>query len=481
MTDSLTALDATFLELEEADESAHMHIGAIMTFAPDPKRRMPSLESVRKMLAERLTALPRYSQKLSEPHTGGMHWPSWEPDPHFDIAEHVHEAALPAPGGEAELVSWAADYWSARLDRHRPLWDAVLIKGLADGRWALATKTHHALVDGIGSIDVGHVLLDMSPRPRRRGEARPTPDLEQAEAAHGLLHAIPEALLTGVRTGVDAALHPAKIKDALKRSAALVDLVVRDELIAAPHSSLNVPIGTRRRFEVVQAELADLKAVKNQLGGTVNDVVLAIATGGLRRLLLERGEAPPQAGLRAMVPVNVREAASRLELGNKITSLFVHLPVAEPDSLRRYRLTTANAESLKSGSQALGGSTLVELASLAPPALHSFVARSLFASRLFNVTITNVPGPQQPLFAFGSRLEEVYPLVPLAAEHAVGIAVVSYAGRVFVGLHGDERAAADLEVLRDGIADSLAELLVLASRKARATRRRADATGAATA
>lgn len=483
MTDSLTALDATFLELEEADESAHMHLGAVMTFAPDPRRRVPSLEGVRTMLAERLGALPRYTQKLSEPHTGGMHWPAWEPDPHFDIAAHLHEAALPPPGGEAELLRWAADYWSTRLDRRRPLWDAVLVKGLEGGRWALVTKTHHALVDGIGSIDVGHVMLDSTPRPRRRGgEPHPAPDVEQA-AHSGLLRFIPEAMVKGVRTGFDAALHPGKIKEALQRSAAVVDLIVRDELIAAPRTSLNVPIGTRRRCEVVRADLADLKTVKNELGGTVNDVVLAIATGGLRRMLLERGEEPPGRGLRAMVPVNVRTAADQLELGNKITSLFVHLPVAEPDPLRRYRLATADAESLKSGTQAIGGSTLVDLASLAPPALHSFVARSLFASRLFNVTITNVPGPQQPLYAFGARLEEVYPLVPLAAEHAVGIAVVSYAGRVFVGLHGDERAAADLEVLRDGIAESLAELLALALRKRPSKRRRAGRaapTGAST-
>jgi WS/DGAT/MGAT family acyltransferase len=431
-----------------------MHIGALMTFLPDPKRREPTLDRVQTMLGERLGTLPRYSQRLSHPHTGGLHWPSWERDPSFSIAEHVHEARLPLPGGEGELMQWAADYWSVRLDRRRPLWDAVLIKGLTGGRWALATKTHHALVDGIGSVDVSNLILDMSPRPRRRRhEFRPAPEIE--EAGHGgLLHTV-----------LDTALHPSKVKDVLTRSAAVVDLVVRDEIVAAPHTSLNVPIGTRRRFAVVQADLSDIKAVKNELGGTVNDVVLAIAAGGLRRLLLERGEEPPAQGLRAMVPVNVRAAASQLELGNKITSLFVHLPVAEPDPLRRYRLATEDAETLKSGSQALGGSTLVELASLAPPALHSVVARSLFASRLFNLTITNVPGPQQPLYAFGARLEAVYPLVPLAAEHAVGIAVVSYAGRVFVGLHGDERAAADLDVLRDGIEESLAGLLALAGHK----------------
>ena len=458
MSDSVSALDGTFLELEEADESAHMHIGSVMTFAPGPRRQAPTLDALRAMLEERLVALPRYSQRLSTPRTGGLHWPVWEQDPDFSMAEHVHEAALPAPAGRAELLSWAADYWSVRLDRHRPLWDAVLIRSVDGGRWALATKTHHALVDGIGSVDVAYVMLDSSPRPRRRPAVPPRAP-EDVPAAHGGLLG---TVVKGAQLGLDAALHPAKVKEALERSAAMAELIIRDEVIAAPCTSLNVPIGTRRRFEVVRAGLDDLKLVKNALGGTVNDVVLAIATGGLRRILLERGEDPPRHGLRAMVPVNVRSVAGQLELGNKITSLFVHLPVAEPDPLRRYAIATANAESLKSGNQAIGGSTLVDLTSLAPPALHAFAARSLFASRLFNLTITNVPGPQQPLYAFGARMEDVYPLVPLAAEHAVGIAVVSYAGGVFFGLHGDDRAAADLGVLRDGIADSLAELTTLA-------------------
>ena len=458
MNDSVSALDGTFLELEEADESAHMHIGSIMTFAPRTRGRAPSLSRLRTMLKERLVALPRYSQRLSTPHTGGLRWPVWEEDPEFSIAEHVHEAALPAPAGQAELLSWAAEYWSARLDRHRPLWDVVLIRKLEGGRWALVTKTHHALVDGIGSVDVAYAMLDGSPRPRSRHVEPPPAHDDAASSPAGLLGTV----VKGAQLGLGVALHPARVKEALERSAAMVELIVRDEVIAAPRTSLNVPIGTRRRFDVVRADLSDLKLVKNALGGTVNDVVLAIAAGGLRRMLLDRGEEPPGHGLRAMVPVNVRSAAGQLELGNKITSLFVHLPVAEPDALRRYALATANAESLKSGNQAIGGSTLVDLTSLAPPVLHSFAARSLFASRLFNLTITNVPGPPKPLYAFGARMEDVYPLVPLAAEHAVGIAVVSYAGRVFFGLHGDERAASDLAVLRDGISESLAELSALA-------------------
>jgi WS/DGAT/MGAT family acyltransferase len=447
----LSALDATFLELEEADESAHMHIGGVMVFE-QRDGTPPSLRRLCKHLEARLGALPLYSCRLSEPHTGGLRWPAWEPEPEFRIEDHVRRAALPAPGGDAELLDWAGDYWSQRLDRGRPLWDVVLLEGLEGGRWALATKTHHALVDGVGSIDVGHLVLDPSRRPRRKpaaapGEEAPEPVEEQASLARRL----PAGVVSGLR-------------DALFQSKATVELLVRDELVPAPHSSLNVRIGTRRRYRVVRADLGELKRIKNALGGTVNDVVLAAAAGGLRRMLDERGEPLPGAGLRAMVPVNVRTAAERLRLGNKVSSLFVHLPVAEPDPRRRYAATLSEAETLKAGDQAAGGAGLVALAGLAPPVLHSLIARSLFASRLFNLTITNVPGPKLPLYAFGARLEEVLPLVPLAADHAVGIAVLSYDGKLAFGLAGDERAAADLDVLAEGIEASLAELSKLAAK-----------------
>ena len=265
------------------------------------------------------------------------------------------------------------------------------------------------------------------------------------------------------RAGIGAALHPRRLVEALERSAALAELVVRDELVAAPASSLNRPIGVRRRFDCVEVSLDTLKHVKNSLGGTVNDAVLAVTTGALRRLLIARAEEPPSQGLRAMVPVNLRSAGDDLALGNRITSLFARLPVAEPDPLVRYRLAAGEAEALKSGSQALGGETLVDLAGHAPPVLHAFVARSLFATRLFNVTVTNVPGPQVPLYAFGAQLVHIAPLVPLAADHSLGIAVLSYNGRVAFGLNADFDTVPDLDVFRDGIERELAELCALAA------------------
>ena len=451
MSDRLTALDATFLELEERDDCAHMHIGAIMVFEPPADGEAPSVAAVREQLEDRLDALPHYRSSLSEGHTGGLRWPAWEQDPGFDVCTHVRRAALPAPGGERELLDWAADYWSTRLDRSRPLWEVVLLEGLEGGRWALASKTHHALVDGVGSVDVGHLILDLDRDPEPRS-AQPSP--VAAAGGHGLAH----QLFAGVRKGIDTMVHPAKLVHALEHSEAMLELLVRDEVVAAPPSSINVPIGSRRRYSALSIGLDEVKAIKNELGGTVNDVVLAAVTGGLRRLLLGRGDDLPSAGLRAMVPVNVRTAGEQLALGNKITSLFVHLPVIEPEPMRRYQLTVGGAEDLKAGTQGQGAATLVSLTGMAPPAVHSLLARALFASRLFNVTVTNVPGPQQQLYAFGARMERVLPLVPLAADHAVGVAVVSYAGRLFFGLNADERAVPDLDVLRDGIEDSLAEL-----------------------
>jgi WS/DGAT/MGAT family acyltransferase len=219
-----------------------------------------------------------------------------------------------------------------------------------------------------------------------------------------------------------------------------------------------VAIGGKRRFAVAWVPLEELKETKRALGGTVNDVVLAIAASGLRRLLLARGERLPSHGLRAMVPVNLRSAGEELALGNRITSLFVHIPVDVEDPVERYERQMEEAERLKSGTQALGSTTLLDLTKHAPPVIHSFLARSLFATRLFNITITNVPGPQVTLYGLGSKLTDIWPLVPLAADHAVGLAVLSYDGRVFFALNADRDAMPDLDLLASGIEDGFAEL-----------------------
>ncbi len=371
------------------------------------------------------------------------------------------------PGRERELLAWAADFWSHRLDRSRPLWRIVLLEGLAGGRWALATKTHHCLVDGVGSIDVGTVLLDAQPHGGRWAPpVRPHPP--QAGPAPGRVRRLAGAGLTIPRAALGVARHPERAVEAVGAARGLVELLVRDELIAAPHTSLNVPLGEHRRVAVADVRLDHVKAIKRKLGGTVNDVILSLVTAGLRDLLVARGERPPDAGLRAMVPVNVRDAAERLALGNRITSLFVELPVAAAEPRGRYERVRAETTRLKAGRRAAGGRALVELAGLAPPVLHSVLAQALFATRLFNVTVTNVPGPQEALFAFGAPMRRVIPLVPLAAEHAVGVAALSYGGRVCICVHADRDTVPDVDVVTAGIRTELRALRALAARAARA-------------
>jgi diacylglycerol O-acyltransferase len=373
----------------------------------------------------------------------------------------VREAALPAPGDEADLLEWLGDFYSHRLDRARPLWEVVLLTGLTHGRWALVTKTHHCLVDGVGSVEAGHLLLDVEPDPADRPAAPPAAPAESESLAHRL--GFPVSLVVeGARAGVGAMLHPRRLLEAVDRSRSLAELIVRDEVVAAPQTSLNGPIGGHRRMAVVRVPLEDLRAIKASLGGTLNDVALTACTGGLRRLLEHRGEEPPAQGLRAMVPMNIRDAASQLALGNRIWSIFAVLPVYEPNTFRCHERVVEETQALKTGRMPRGAGTLLDLTALAPPVLHATLARSLFATRLFNVTITNVPGPRQTLYAFGARMREVIPMVPLAADHAVGIVIFSYDGGVVFGLCVDHDSVPDIDVLAEGIEATLQELKAMA-------------------
>jgi diacylglycerol O-acyltransferase / wax synthase len=403
--------------------------------------------------------MPRFTQRLSTPRAGGLSWPKWEQDNVFDVADHVREAVLPPPGAEGELLEWLADFWSHRLDRARPLWEMALIRDLAGGRWVLATKTHHCLVDGISSVDVMAIVLDASPQP---GPAAPADAGWPAGAGEHPAHRrrLPgaEFLLRGARAGVGALAHPRQFAE---RGWAIAELIVRDELIAAPKTSFNCPIGASRRYRIARARLEELKEVKRALGGTVNDAVLAVTTGALRRFLEHRGEELPEHGLRAMVPVNLRQAGEQGTLGNRVSSLFVELPVAESDPLRRYAKVLRATTALKAGGQATGNATIVDLAGLAPPVLHALAVRTMSSPRLFNITITNVPGSQATLYAFGAPMREVLPLVPVFAGHAIGIAAVSYDGGVCFGLNADG-GVHDLDVLAFEIEAALAELLALA-------------------
>jgi len=459
----LTPLDAAFLELEEADESAHMHIGWALVFDPPPDGGVPSIEALRKQTAERLPALPRFSRHLSSPRVGSLSLPSWIPDPDFDVANLMRRATLPAPGGEEELMEWLGDFFSHRLDRAHPLWETTLLDGLEGDRWVLATKAHHCLVDGISGVSVAAVLLDAEPEPAPDAKALAELTAEaEAAAGGGERHGALGLLRGAIGGGVDAALHPRKILSALSQSRAMAETLIRDELIAAPHTSINEEIGGGRRFDAVDVSLEELKEIKGNLEGTVNDVVLAACAGGLKRFFEARGEQEVDQ-IRVMVPVNLREASEEMALGNRVSSLFVDLPVSEPDPLLRFRKVAAAVGDLKERGAVGGTDAVIELAGLAPPMVQSVIARLAFTPRLFNLTITNVPGPPATLYSMGAPMRRIIPQVPIFSGHAVGIAVVSYDGVVTFGLNADRDTVPDLGVLREGIEASLAELREVAA------------------
>ncbi|HXW58653.1 MAG TPA: wax ester/triacylglycerol synthase family O-acyltransferase [Solirubrobacteraceae bacterium] len=456
MAEQLSMLDTMFLELEQHDETAHMHIGAALLFDPLPGGGTPEIGEFRERVRSRIPLLPRFAKQLSDAHTGPLKWLTWEQAETFDCDAHVHHATLPAPGGEVELAEWLGDFWSHRLDRRRPLWEMTMIDGLQDGRWAVATKTHHCLVDGVASLDIGNVLFDVFdatevPQPRP-----PQGSGEGGEHGHGRFWLSPGLVTRGTRAGIGAALHP---RESFDRVRAAVELIVREQVVAAPSSSLNSPMSGTRHFATVRLDLAEVKAARTRLGGTVNDVVLAICAGGLRQLLLARGDTLPEEGLRAQVPVNIRSEEKEHALGNELTSLFVELPLSEEDPIVRHRQVVERADQRKAGSQRVGGKTLVDLVDMSPPIAGALLARSMFGgTRMFNLTVTNVHGPDQRLHTLGAPLVEILPLVPLFAEHTIGIAVISYAGQIVFGINADSVVAPDVAVLAEGIERSFLEL-----------------------
>ncbi|HSP37088.1 MAG TPA: wax ester/triacylglycerol synthase family O-acyltransferase [Frankiaceae bacterium] len=459
--EELTPLDATFLELEQVADGALMHIGAALAFDAPDEGDIPTREHLVDLLELRFGLLPGFRRRLSEPRVHGLRRPGWVPDESFDLRAHVRHARLPEPGTQDQLHDWLSDFWSHRLDRARPLWEVALVDGLQDGGWVLATKTHHAMVDGVGSMDVGHVLLDAEPHPvpSQRGEPS-APEVSD----HGPVVRLPGWLSQAVSAAQAAAetiRHPSRLVQAGQAAVAMSEVVWRDEVRAARHSTLNVPIGATRRFTSVTFDLAEAKRIKQALGGTVNDVVLAVTTGALRRLLESRGE-PLDEPLRAMVPVNLRGSADHSGAGNIVSSLFVELPIGESELRHRYDRTRAAATELKSGRATLGTSAILLVAGLAPPILHGSIAPMLYGTRMFNLTVTNVPGPQLPLYALGSRLRRVLPLVPLAADHTLGLAIVSYAGGLTFGVNADRASTPDLKVFEHALRDEFAGLAEVA-------------------
>lgn len=454
--DRLSALDASFLHLEIG--GAHMHVASVLVFSGAPPRH----EELMAGIEARLHLVPRYRQRLAAVPLGQGR-PVWVDDPHFNLGYHVRHSALPAPGGDAELRVLAGRLFAQPLDRTKPLWDMALVEGLADEagepRFAVITKAHHALVDGVSGVDITSILFDLDadagppPAPDAPWVPRPAPTgpellgealLERATA--------PREMLRGMRAITRTP------RQALGRLAGVGALALARSSSPAPSTPLNVEIGPHRRYTWVDADVPRFKQVKNALGGTLNDVVLASVSLALGRFLRDRGHATAGLELKAMVPVSVRAEAGDGALGNRVATMWAPLPVGLDDPAEVMARVSEAMRELKESGQAVGASTLTALADFAPPTIMSQAARLQARQRYFNVVVTNVPGPQIALYLQGRRLERFYPVVPLAQRQALGVAIMSYDGRLGYGLLGDYDALPDLESIARHLETAIADL-----------------------
>jgi WS/DGAT/MGAT family acyltransferase len=460
VTERLSALDASFLYLESPTTA--MHVGGVARFEP-PSGQPFDYEALCELVSRRIALVPRYRQKIRWV-PGHIANPVWVDDEDFDISYHVRRSALPKPGSDSQLRELVGRLQSRRLDRARPLWEIYLVEGLADGRFAIVTKTHHAMVDGISAVDIGTLILDLEPTPReipddawvpRREPSR----LELVAGAVADTLRRPTQLVDTVRTAVtDVRTTAERALDTVTGVAA----VARTSLRSAPQSPLNAEIGEQRRFGMAATTLDDYKRIRKSHGGTVNDVVLAVVAGAMRIWLLTRGESVvPSTTVRAMVPVSVRSEGQTGALGNRVSSYFVDLPVGEPSPVMRLHQVSYAMKGHKESGQSVGADALVRATGFAPPTIHSAAARlgAGLSRRLFNVVVTNVPGPQFPLYAAGARMIDCYPVVPLAKGQAVTIGLTSYNGGVYYGMNCDRDSMPDIDVLAGCIEESLAELM----------------------
>ena len=457
--DRLTGLDSSFLHLER--DSAHMHVAACATFTG----RAPTHQELAGAIESRLHLVPRYRQRLAfVPFGQGR--PVWVDDPHFNVAYHVRHTALPPPGGEDQLMRMTGRVFSQALDRSRPLWEVWLVEGVSGGRFAVLSKTHHALVDGISGVDILNVLFDTSAEPMpvappdHEWVPRPLPSSAQLLADALLERAtVPGEMARGVRALLRG---PRAMAGRVARSLGALGELALTGLQPAPSTLFNVPIGPHRRFTWVRGDLNQFKAVKNGLGGTVNDVVLSVVAGALGRYMRLHGQTTEDVQLRAMVPVSVRADVERGALGNRVAAMWAPLPVGITDPVERLRTISASMQEIKESGQAVGAQVLTRLSGFAPSTIMSQAARLQARQRLFNLVVTNVPGPQLPLYLLGRELEAIFPMVPLAGNTALGIAIMSYNGQLNFGLSGDYDALSDIDVLADELRASIEEIVAAA-------------------
>jgi diacylglycerol O-acyltransferase len=445
MVERLTTMEASFRYLDASD--APMHVGGVLVLeAPSG-----GLESLAALVEARLPLVPRYRQRVVEV-PGHLANPVWADDPDFDVNYHIRRSALPRPGTEEQLFALVSRLTSQPLDRRRPLWELYLVERLAGNRVAVITKTHPALVDGLSAIDIGQVLLDPDPDapvpPPEEWRPRPPPAAVELVRQALEQYARRPSSVVGLARGAAADLRSMAARVQSVSRGAL--RTVHSAVIAPPPSPLNAPIGRQRRVAVARVGLEPLKQIRAAHGGTVNDVLLAVVTGALREWLLSRGQTVVSStSVRALVPLSIQ--GEELDPGPRVSSYLVDLPVGESNPRVRLTRLSYAMRGIASHGQAVGADSLIALTGFAPPTLHALGARAArgLSRRLFNLIITNVPGPQVPLYAAGSRMLEVFPVVPLARGQGLSIGMTSYDGRVFIGLNADQDTVADVHVLAD--------------------------------
>jgi diacylglycerol O-acyltransferase / wax synthase len=442
-----------------------MHIGGALIFDGPP----PPFEDFLDHVRGRLHLVPRYRQRLAHPPLESGR-PLWVDDPSFNLEYHIRNTALPAPGTEEQLWRLAARIASQQLDKAKPLWEMWLVEGLQDGQFALISKTHHSLVDGVSGVDLATVLFDMepSPPPQKADELRPwqpSPEPSGAELVVAGVRGAAGVAVEMASRAVSAATRPAAAISRVRDAAEGVGEIVWAALNPAPETPLNVEIGPHRRFAVVRHKLSEYKQVKDSMGGTVNDVVLAVVSGALADWLRNRGIRTEGLEMRALVPVSVRRKEDRGTLGNRLAVMRGPLPVYISDPVARLRYVKKAMDGLKESKQAVGAATLAAVNDLAPPTILAQASRLNFSTRLFNLIVTNIPGPQFPLYVLGRQLRDLFPIAFLPRGHALAVAIMSYNGELCYGLLGDYDALHDIDVVAAGLDSALNDLLELADGK----------------
>jgi diacylglycerol O-acyltransferase / wax synthase len=469
----LSGLDASFLALETS--TMRFHLLAVMVFEPSTLNDGPahSFERVRQIVGERLHLVPPLRRRAVRI-PFGLHHPVWVDDPEFDLDFHLHRASAPAPGGPNELSTLVAEVAERPLDFDRPLWEMHVVEGLESGHFAIITKIHHAAIDGASGAEVLAAFFDLGPDPRvitapdHPWKAAPLPtEVDLVTGALSSLRWQPEATASAVRRTVGAVRSLAERNRRLREEDG-VDPPPAP--FSAPRTSINGSISAHRRFAFLHAPLEDVQTVRSAFGGTVNDVVLASAAGALRKLLSERGESLDDS-LVAMVPMSTRSAADAGALGNKVHAMLVSLATAVADPVERLRMISSGTRLAKDQARVLSEDLLRDWAQLAVPALSSRLARlagnlRLFdhVPALFNVLVSNIPGPEVSLWCAGARLVALYPVGPLAEGVGLNITVISYTGTLYVGILGCRSLIPEVDRLAHHMSDALGELVKAAVR-----------------